>query len=207
MEWHSLVKRMDAEVHLDVGGATTPDEFDRIALTIAFALSNPCECFLDFHVHMMCLFYKKTRLVGMWNVWQNMSKMCIPKQMVVHPQFGEFKEPATVLDQHGHIILWHLPFIFSHYRMVNTFCFFVILNPQYLTDPQSDLSAATVAVRRPLDSFMKSLHRNSKTPSWRHSLFDPPSGGGIFGAGVLNMSPGWFQQSQDVSFITDLSFF
>lgn len=124
-----------------------------------------------------------------------------------NPQFGEFKEPATVLDQHGHIILWHLPFIFSHYRMVNTFCFFVILNPQYLTDPQSDLSAATVAVRRPLDSFMKSLHRNSKTPSWRHSLFDPPSGGGIFGAGVLNMSPGWFQQSQDVSFITDLSFF
>jgi len=86
MEWHSLVKRMDAEVHLDVGGATTPDEFDRIALTIAFALSNPCECFLDFHVHMMCLFYKKTRLVGMWNVWQNMSKMCIPKQMVVHPK-------------------------------------------------------------------------------------------------------------------------
>jgi len=58
-EWHSLVKRMDAEVHLDVGGATTPDEFDRIALTIAFACPILCECFLDFHVHMMCLFLKR----------------------------------------------------------------------------------------------------------------------------------------------------
>jgi hypothetical protein len=42
--------------------------------------------------------------------------------------------------------------------------------------------------------------RQTESASWRHSLFNPPLGGGIFGAGVLNMSPGWFQQSQDVSF-------
>ena len=58
---------------------------------------------------------------------------------------------------------------------------------------------ATVALRRPLDSFMTSLNASSATSSWCHSLFNPPSGGGIFGSGVLNMSPGWFQQSQDVS--------
>jgi len=28
-------------IHHDVGKATTPDEFHRIALTVAFALSNP----------------------------------------------------------------------------------------------------------------------------------------------------------------------
>jgi len=30
-------------IHHDVGKATTPDEFHRIALTVAFALSNPCK--------------------------------------------------------------------------------------------------------------------------------------------------------------------
>lgn len=55
-------------------------------------------------------------------------------------------------------------------------------------------------MRKPLDAFMKSLGK-CVAPSWRHHLFNPPSGGGIFGSGVLNMSPGWFQQSQDVSSI------
>jgi hypothetical protein len=35
--------------------------------------------------------------------------------------------------------------------------------------------------------------------SWRRSGFCPSPEGGEFGAGVLNMSPGWFQQSHDVS--------
>jgi hypothetical protein len=115
-----------------------------------------------------------------------------------NPQFGEFNEPATVLDRHGRIILWYLPLVFSRYRVVMLFtvlfCFLTCL-----TEQQNDLNAATLTVRRPLDSFMKSP-RQTKSASWRHSLFNPPLGGGIFGAGVLNMSPGWFQQSQDVSF-------
>jgi hypothetical protein len=41
-----------------------------------------------------------------------------------NPQFGEFDKPATVLDQHGHVILWHLPLIFSCYRVV---MFFTVL--------------------------------------------------------------------------------
>ena len=41
-----------------------------------------------------------------------------------NPQFGEFNEPATVLDRHGRIILWYLPLAFSHYRVV---MFFAIL--------------------------------------------------------------------------------
>jgi hypothetical protein len=42
--------------------------------------------------------------------------------------------------------------------------------------------------------------------AWRSSGFLPPPGGGEFGAGVLNMSPGWFQQSHEVS-LFDLRFF
>jgi hypothetical protein len=41
--------------------------------------------------------------------------------------------------------------------------------------------------------------------AWRSSGFLPPPGGGEFGAGVLNMSPGWFQQSHEVS-LFDLQF-
>ena len=41
--------------------------------------------------------------------------------------------------------------------------------------------------------------------TWRNSGFMPPPGGGKFGAGVLNMPPGWFQQSHEVSLIISLS--
>jgi hypothetical protein len=89
------------------------------------------------------------------------------------------------------------PYIFS-LQSGNAFYRFVLFFI-CVTGQQNDLNAATVTVRRPLDSFMKSSRR-TESASWRHSLFNPPSGGGIFGAGILNMSPGWFQQSQDVSF-------
>jgi hypothetical protein len=40
--------------------------------------------------------------------------------------------------------------------------------------------------------------------SWRKSGFRPLPGGDLFGAGVLNMSPGWFQQSHEVSLYISL---
>jgi hypothetical protein len=43
------------------------------------------------------------------------------KKYFNNPQFGEFDEPATVLDRHGRIILWYLPLIFSLYRVVMLF--------------------------------------------------------------------------------------
>jgi hypothetical protein len=46
-----------------------------------------------------------------------------------NPQFGEFDEPATVIDRHGRIILWYLPLIISVYRMVCIFSFLLtVLN-------------------------------------------------------------------------------
>jgi len=109
--------------------------------------------------------------------WQNTSKMVHPQTMVVHqrrcqaakryenPQFGEFKEPATVLDQHGHIILWHLPFIISLTKDGKHFLLFCYTYPQYLTDPQSDLSGLpTVGRTAALDSFMNLSIGSSKKP-------------------------------------------
>lgn len=114
-----------------------------------------------------------------------------------NPELGEFEEPATVLDRDGHIMLWHLPRIYSLYRVVHLFSSSSFSGIEF--GSQGDLNTATIALRKPLDSFMKSLDAN--TTVWRHSLFDPPPGGGLFGAGVLNFSPGWFQQSHDVSLL------
>ena len=35
-----------------------------------------------------------------------------------NPEIGELNEPATVLDRHGHIMLWHLPHVTSPRRAV-----------------------------------------------------------------------------------------
>ena len=44
LDWLSLVKEMDAETGHGVCETTTPKEFHRIALAVAYTLSNPCEC-------------------------------------------------------------------------------------------------------------------------------------------------------------------
>jgi hypothetical protein len=36
-----------------------------------------------------------------------------------NPRFGYLHDPGTVLDQHGRIMLWHLPSIYSPQRMVS----------------------------------------------------------------------------------------
>ena len=65
---------------------------------------------------------------------------------------------------------------------------------------QTDLNSGTKILWPQLDSVMQSYATANK-PSWRHSAFNPPANGGEFGAGVLNMSPGWFQLLQDVSLL------
>ena len=67
-----------------------------------------------------------------------------------------------------------------------------------LINVQMDLDEGTKILRPQLNLAMRSCSA-SITSSWRNSAFCPPPDGGEFGAGVLNMSPGWFQQSQDVS--------
>lgn len=63
---------------------------------------------------------------------------------------------------------------------------------------QTDLDEGTKILRPRLDLAIRSYNA-SVTSSWRNSAFHPPPDGGEFGAGVLNMSPGWFQRLQDVS--------
>ena len=63
--------------------------------------------------------------------------------------------------------------------------------------PQTESTDGTKILQPQLDVFMRTAMANRD--SWRNSGFRPPPGGGDFGAGVLNMSPGWFQQSHEVT--------
>lgn len=52
-------------------------------------------------------------------------------------------------------------------------------------------------LRPDLDKHMDTLDKAPGT--WRNVGFSAPPGGGLFGQGVLNFSPGWFQRLRDVS--------
>ena len=67
-----------------------------------------------------------------------------------------------------------------------------------LINVQIGLDEGTKILRLQLDLAMQSCSASMKS-SWRNSAFRPPPDGGEFGAELLNMFPGWFQQSQDVS--------
>lgn len=118
-----------------------------------------------------------------------------------NPELGDLELPATILDRFGRIIVWYLPSIFSLHRVVCTSAVLIWLTKCHsLTIVQTDLNGGTKALRPRLDSMMQLCGKSDKS-SWRNSAFCPPPDGGEFGAGVLNMSPGWFQQLQDVSLL------
>ncbi len=58
------------------------------------------------------------------------------------------------------------------------------------------LNAGTSHLRPDLNRAMNAL--GTVSASWRNSGFSAPPGGGRFGVGVLNFSPGWFQRLHDV---------
>ena len=64
---------------------------------------------------------------------------------------------------------------------------------------QVDLNEGTKILQPQLDLAIQSSSNADAKSSWRNSAFFPPPNGGEFGAGVLNMSPGWFQLLQDVN--------
>jgi hypothetical protein len=75
---------------------------------------------------------------------------------------------------------------------------------------QDELNSGIIRLRKPLNQMMARLARSSSSRSgtssapWRLSRFLPPLGGGRFGAGNLDFSPGWFQRLRDVSPYLDL---
>jgi hypothetical protein len=44
LDWQSFVQEMDTKIKQGIGETTTPMEFRRVALAVAYALSNPGEC-------------------------------------------------------------------------------------------------------------------------------------------------------------------
>jgi hypothetical protein len=124
--------------------------------------------------------------------------------------FGDLDEPATIVDREGRIFCWHLPDILIFARVVTIFALFNFTMPRILINMQDELNRGTIKLRKPLDQMMARLERSncsrSRTSSapWRLSRFLLPPGGGLFGAGNLDFSPGWFQRLRDVSPYLDL---
>lgn len=54
------------------------------------------------------------------------------------------------------------------------------------------------ALRDPICSSVRDVSANGRHGNWRLNNFHPPAGGGEFGSGCLNLSPGWFQQGHEV---------
>ena len=107
-------------------------------------------------------------------------------------------DPSTILDRHSRIMVWYLPHIFAPYWVVCAFVILVYAFSKLVSAAQINLNDGTKIIRPQLDAFMQSCNTDGGS-SWHNSGFCPPPGGGEFGARVLNMSPGWFQQSHDVS--------
>jgi hypothetical protein len=61
---------------------------------------------------------------------------------------------------------------------------------------QVGLNMGATILRPDLDKQMKALE--AAPPTWRNTGFSAPPGGGHFGAGAVNFSPGWFQRLRDV---------
>jgi len=124
--------------------------------------------------------------------------------------FGNLDEPATIVDREGRIFCWHLPDILISARVVTIFALFNFTMLGILIIAQDELNHGTIKLRKPLDQMMARLERNNCSRSgtssapWRLSRFLPPPGGGLFGAGSLDFSPGWFQRLHDVSPYLDL---
>ena len=54
LDWQSLVQEMDTEIRQGICETTTPKEFRHVALTVAYALSNPCKFFFLFEGGGIC---------------------------------------------------------------------------------------------------------------------------------------------------------
>jgi hypothetical protein len=118
---------------LEIGDNVSNQELYRVALTIAFALSNPREFGLSSpQDYRLILVIDKTS----WDAARMADRVKNTRphtdggvlaedlrlaKFFRNPLFGHFDEPSTVLDMHGRIMVWYLPFIFHPGRIVRLF--------------------------------------------------------------------------------------
>jgi hypothetical protein len=99
-------------------------------------------------------------------------------------------EPQTIVDIHGRILVWSLPGILSAKRVVSPPILF--RTPDSESGFSQDYNLVAASLREPIS-------KSTSQDSWRLTGFNPPEGGGEFGAGVLRFSPGYFMQARNVS--------
>jgi hypothetical protein len=131
-DWQHFLQATDSFT-IPAGGPVAKEEFHRIALVVALAISNPHEwCIQMFWTMFICLFGVVTGETG-WDVTRfvdrvksarprtdgdNSSEDTRLAKFFVNPEFGDMVEPSTILDRHGRIMVWYLPNIFSPCQIV-----------------------------------------------------------------------------------------
>ncbi|KAF7984919.1 hypothetical protein HWV62_9819, partial [Athelia sp. TMB] len=148
-------------------------EFQHAAVTLALAITN---CFsANFDIERLADRVKNTRVKDGDNDDDSLDPL---GKFFTPTGLGVIDMPATVLDQHGRIILWYLPDIVAPFRI-------------------AAFNLSIRGLKQPLRSSMQESNANRKGTTWRHANYHAPADGGLFGAGTLNLSPGWFQQGHE----------
>lgn len=110
------------------------------------------------------------------------------------PELGPRNEPATVLDEHGRILVWYLPDILSIQRVVSFRIPSLLPSTQFCQTYQGDYNNAIHHIRRSL-----SVEPDPSGNLWRSEGFRDPGEEHLFGPGLLTFSPGWFMRGRNVS--------
>ena len=102
-------------------------------------------------------------------------------------QLGKVNKPATIVDRHGKLLVWHLSNIFCLGCMV---CF-----PQavrfldiFMVCLQAKFNCAVRGLRLVLEE------KSDKSPTWRAQNFMSPKEEPKFGVGTVSIAPATFMQ-------------
>jgi len=117
------------------------------------------------------------------------------------PDLGDISEPATIVDDSGIMIDWHLPGVVFPQRMVGKLALTTLLinniMQQYVNTVTRNISPlAAEKLQEVIGDVAK-----GKNVCWRtEPRYFVTDSSPVFGRGTLDFSPGWFAQAHEVSF-------
>lgn len=111
-------------------------------------------------------------------------------------ELGDLDEPSTIVDKFGQIIVWYLPGMFFACLIVSPSCL-LFVTKNNLPSSQDAFHFGITQLRKQLIASLPDAG-SGVSALWRKQGFQP---GPLFGSGVLDLSPAWFQAAHIVSSI------
>lgn len=169
-EWTEHLKVMDnGQSKYSIMNPPSFDEYKRIVLTVACAVTNPSTHAVFVRNYprvtssIVVLPWDVERFVDKLRTMTVTSEEAFEKEMTrlsgyfKKQNLGERKDPCSLVDRHGRVLVWHLPHIFSRDRLVTPkansnpqqmmTCFRIITMTQSLKS-EIYLKLATILLRR-----------------------------------------------------------